>query len=88
MYRYVWVVYRTDCFEPMGVFSTAENAYQFIVDYAISHFKSFEILKKQFLDALQKTYKDDNTDFCGFCTTSFESSYTVYATRYELDTQW
>lgn len=85
---YVWVVYRVYGDTPMGVFSTAENAYHFIMDYGISYFKSLEILKKEFLDSLQKSYKDDSTDFCGFCTTSFESSYTVYATRYELDTQW
>ena len=87
MNRCVWVVYRTDGFEPMGVFDTAENAYLFIVDYANSYFASFEILKKQFLDALEESYKNDNTDFCGFCTTSWESSYSVYATMYTINPQ-
>ena len=40
--KYVWVVYRVFGDTPMGVFSTAENAYQFIMDYGEQYGYTFE----------------------------------------------
>lgn len=81
---FAWIVYRTDGCEPMGVFATAECAYNCIKNYGMTYFVNFEVLKKQFLDSLEESYNLNKNDFCAFCTTSWESSYTVYATRYEI----
>lgn len=82
---FAWCVYRTDGCEPIGVFATAEGAYNCIKNYGMAYFVNFEVLKKQFLDSLEDSYNRDKDDFCAFCTTSWESSSSVYATRYQVN---